>query len=107
MVKLSDLVKKVRLKQLNLSKEQINECFNNPDLTGEAFDCNVFAKQINNKVLFVIYRNDTVIDILLTDMAGKVSDYEDAGNMYQVAFSATGDTSFYKKGKIWGKITKK
>lgn len=106
-MKISDLVRDIKLKQIDVTEAQIMDCIENPQLPkGEAFDSDIYAKQIRNKVLIVCCKDNSVIDVIFTDIVNDISYYKDAGYLYRVAFTATGKKSFYNSGpnfEVWGK----
>lgn len=110
-IKISDLVKNHKLKQEGVTEEQIFECHDEPELTDEAFGSEVFAKQYGEKVLVISAKDNMVIDIIFTKLANDISFYKENKdlNLYQIAFTATGDKSFCGSnsgGEIWGKVNK-
>lgn len=109
-MKLSDLVKQVNMKKLGVTEEQILDCIKNPGIPkGQAFDSDIYAKQLGDKVLIAVCKQDTVVTIEYTHLTNELKHYKNAGELYQIAFSATGDKSFYNSGpghEVWGRTTK-
>lgn len=110
-IKISDYVRDHKLKNEGVKEDQVFECYNKPELTDEAFDSEIFAKQYGEKVLVISVKNNIVIDIIFTKLANNLSYYRDNKdlNFYKIAFTATGDKSFCgsnNEGEIWGKVNK-
>ena len=111
-VKISGFVEDVKLKREGVTAEQIFDCHQNSEYKSKSFGSDILAKQIGEKVLIIAVKGDTVIDVLFTKLANKLSYYQENKDidLYKVAFTATGYKPFYKsedgKFEAYGKIDK-
>lgn len=85
----------IDMRHIDASDDEIMNCCKEPDKTGEAFGKKCFAKQFGNKAVCAIAMEDGAILEVLSVIAD-LSQYDNAGDFYEVQFSAAGDKGFYK-----------
>ncbi len=106
---ISDFLKMVRMKQLGISESQILDCVSKPTLKGSESGVDIYARKINGKILICSCKGDLVITADYTDMAGDISNYTDAIQLWKIASSAGGQNPFYTSGsgfEVFGDVRK-
>ena len=93
MPEISDLLKEFKLKAENITEEQVRDCFNNPELTGNSRDREVYAKTINGRILVITVYQDLFSDAMWVD--GEISSFSNAEELYESAQVFMSDDSKY------------